>query len=120
LLAAHDAWIDAYYYCPHHVDGRIRGLATPCFYRKPLPGMLLQAARDWRIDLRRSWMIGDLSSDVEAGRTAGCRTIRVGEWREEEPVGSAHGLLEAAETIVGSSAASLRPVSATRRVGRRE
>jgi histidinol-phosphate phosphatase family protein len=45
--------------------------------RKPQPGMLLKAARRHRLDLARSWMIGDTETDVEAGRRAGCRTIRV-------------------------------------------
>ena len=45
--------------------------------RKPNPGMLLEAARDHGLDLARSWMIGDSESDIEAGRRAGCRTLRV-------------------------------------------
>jgi D-glycero-D-manno-heptose 1,7-bisphosphate phosphatase len=45
----------------------------PC--RKPKPGMLLEAARKWGVDLAASWMVGDRASDVEAGRAAGCRTI---------------------------------------------
>jgi D-glycero-D-manno-heptose 1,7-bisphosphate phosphatase len=61
---------DAIYFCPH---GRDAG----CACRKPLPGMLLQAAREHRIDLAASWMIGDSESDIEAGRAAGCRTILI-------------------------------------------
>ncbi len=57
-------------YCPHDVD--------ECSCRKPKPGMLLALAARHDIDLGRSWMIGDSESDVEAGRRAGCRTIRVG------------------------------------------
>ena len=45
--------------------------------RKPNPGLLLGAAREHRLDLTRSWMIGDTESDVLAGLRAGCRTIRV-------------------------------------------
>lgn len=45
--------------------------------RKPNPGMLLGAARDLDLDLERSWMIGDTETDIEAGRRAGCKTIRV-------------------------------------------
>jgi D-glycero-D-manno-heptose 1,7-bisphosphate phosphatase len=64
------ATIDAIYYCPHE--------ARPaCSCRKPRPGMLLQAARTFDIDLAASWMIGDSESDVEAGRTAGCSTARL-------------------------------------------
>jgi len=46
--------------------------------RKPNPGLLLAAARDHGLDVRRSWMIGDHERDIEAGRRAGCRTVRVG------------------------------------------
>lgn len=47
--------------------------------RKPGPGMILKAAEQHGLDLSRSWMIGDQESDVEAGRNAGCKTIRVAE-----------------------------------------
>jgi D-glycero-D-manno-heptose 1,7-bisphosphate phosphatase len=61
---------DAVYYCPHDNDFQ-------CACRKPRPGMLLAAAQDRGIDLAASWMIGDSESDVLAGRSAGCRTIRI-------------------------------------------
>jgi D-glycero-D-manno-heptose 1,7-bisphosphate phosphatase len=57
-------------YCPH--DG------NECECRKPKPGMLLEAAKRYLLDLERSWMIGDSARDVEAGHAAGCRTILVG------------------------------------------
>lgn len=67
-LAAAGAALDAIYYCPHMpADG------APCKCRKPLPGMILQAAKEHDIDLGRSVMIGDKPSDVQAGRAAGCR-----------------------------------------------
>jgi len=47
-------------------------MRTPCDCRKPAPGMLLELAAKWRIDLATSVMIGDRDSDVEAGRAAGC------------------------------------------------
>jgi D-glycero-D-manno-heptose 1,7-bisphosphate phosphatase len=62
---------DAVYYCPHDTE-------PPCRCRKPQPGMLLVAAQDCGIDLAASWMVGDSESDVEAGRRAGCKTIRIG------------------------------------------
>jgi D-glycero-D-manno-heptose 1,7-bisphosphate phosphatase len=46
-----------------------------CECRKPLPGMLLQAARDFQVELTSSWMVGDRASDIQAGRAAGCRTV---------------------------------------------
>jgi len=48
-----------------------------CACRKPKPGLLIDAARDWHIDLSRSFMIGDRWRDVEAGRAAGCRTFLI-------------------------------------------
>lgn len=50
-----------------------------CTCRKPQPGLLLEAARQYDLDLHACWMVGDNESDVEAGRRAGCRTIRVAE-----------------------------------------
>jgi histidinol-phosphate phosphatase family protein len=60
--------LDGFYYCPHLA-------ATGCSCRKPRPGLLERAAREHGIDLRASWMIGDILDDIEAGRRAGCRTI---------------------------------------------
>jgi D-glycero-D-manno-heptose 1,7-bisphosphate phosphatase len=99
LLAARGAWIDAYYYCPHHVDGIVQSFARGCQCRKPATGMLERAAAEWAIDLRQSWMIGDLPSDVEAGARSGCRVIQVGK-RRVESVGRVIGLLDAAKLIV--------------------
>ncbi len=70
--------------CLHHPDGAVAGLSGPCDCRKPAPGMLLDAARELKIDVAASWMIGDTDADVAAGRAAGCRTVLV-----EQP-GSAH------------------------------
>jgi D-glycero-D-manno-heptose 1,7-bisphosphate phosphatase len=69
-LAAAGAVITKVYYCPHDSQ-------PPCNCRKPAPGMLLKAALDYEIDLSSSWMIGDSDIDVEAGRNAGCKTIRI-------------------------------------------
>jgi len=75
-LAKTGAQVDAWYYCPHHPSGR-GSYSLPCSCRKPLPGMLLEAAVDHNIDLAESVMIGDKLADVEAGIAAGCRTILV-------------------------------------------
>jgi D-glycero-D-manno-heptose 1,7-bisphosphate phosphatase len=66
------ASIAGFYYCPHDV-----GEACTC--RKPAPGLLVAAAEELEVDLTRSVMIGDSESDVEAGRAAGCLTIRIAE-----------------------------------------
>jgi histidinol-phosphate phosphatase family protein len=66
--------IDGFYWCRHKPAGR--GVAR-CKCRKPQPGLLLSAAHTHGIDLARSWIIGDILDDVEAGHRAGCRSILV-------------------------------------------
>jgi len=77
--------IDGFYYCPHHPDGVVDGLAIVCDCRKPQPGMVRRAARERGIDPRRSWFVGDILDDVEAGNTAGCRTVLVDLGTEAPP-----------------------------------
>jgi len=77
--------IDAVYYCPHHPEGKVQELAISCECRKPKPGMLLKAAADLDLDLARSWFIGDILDDVEAGNRAGCRTVLIDLGTEHEP-----------------------------------
>lgn len=93
LLGEAHAYIDALYVCPHHPDkgfmGEIRELKVQCDCRKPKPGMLLQAAKDYRIDLAKSWMIGDSKADIQAGRAAGCHTVLLK--REEDKAGEDFG-----------------------------
>jgi D,D-heptose 1,7-bisphosphate phosphatase len=66
---------DGFYYCPHYRNAQISADSFECDCRKPQPGMLFRAAREHHLNLKKSWMIGDNDSDVEAGRRAGCRTI---------------------------------------------
>ena len=84
LLAEHNIFIDAYYYCPHHSKGVVKEYAIDCDCRKPASGMLLKAALDFDIDLSQSWMIGDILNDVEAGNAAGCNTILIDSGNETE------------------------------------
>lgn len=77
LLAAEGARFDDFRLCLHHPEGVVPELAGACDCRKPEPGMLLAAAHELGVELRRSWMVGDTDGDVEAGRAAGCRTILV-------------------------------------------
>jgi D-glycero-D-manno-heptose 1,7-bisphosphate phosphatase len=84
-LARFDVRLDGVYHCPHHPQGTIPALAVACECRKPQPGMLLRAAADLAIDLRRSWFIGDILDDVEAGNRAGCQTILVDLGTESPP-----------------------------------
>ncbi|MDI3342039.1 MAG: HAD family hydrolase [Sphaerobacter sp.] len=76
-LARGGVRLDGIYHCPHHPDGVVPALARRCACRKPAPGMLHRAARELGLDLGRSWLVGDILDDVEAGRRAGCRTVLV-------------------------------------------
>lgn len=82
LLGEKGAYLDAIYFCPHHphkgYEGERPELKIECACRKPKPGMLLQASKDFHIDLEHSWMIGDGENDVMAGKNAGCRTALIG------------------------------------------
>lgn len=81
LLGKEGAFIDGLYFCPHHPDsgfeGEVKELKIDCDCRKPKPGMLLQAAKDFNIDLYQSFMIGDSDNDMAAGSAAGCKCIRI-------------------------------------------
>lgn len=85
MLARDGVRFDAIYHCPHHTAGVVERFAIKCECRKPAPGMLLQAARDLDLDLARSWFVGDVLDDVEAGRRAGCRTVLVDLGSEGRP-----------------------------------
>jgi D-glycero-D-manno-heptose 1,7-bisphosphate phosphatase len=102
LLGAEGARLDDFRLCLHHPEGVVPELSGECDCRKPAPGMLLAAAEALRLDLRRSWMVGDTDGDVQAGRAAGCRTILV----EHPP--SAHKRTAALEpdVVVGDLAAA--------------
>jgi D,D-heptose 1,7-bisphosphate phosphatase len=64
-------------YCPHHPAAAVPAFRKFCACRKPNPGLLVRARARLGIDLERSWMVGDLLDDVEAGVRAGCRTALV-------------------------------------------
>lgn len=70
------AHVDAWFFCPHHPDGR-GSYSLPCTCRKPLPGMLKEASLRNGLCLDTSFMIGDKLADVGAGMSAGCSTILV-------------------------------------------
>jgi D-glycero-D-manno-heptose 1,7-bisphosphate phosphatase len=83
-LIQYGVTLDGFYYCPHSPDGMISRYAISCTCRKPMPGMLLRAAKEHGIDLEQSWMIGDILHDVEAGRRAGCGTVLIDNGNETE------------------------------------
>ena len=110
LLGKQGAYIDALYYCPHHPHkgyaGEVEALKIDCDCRKPKPGMLIQASRDFNIDLGRSYMIGDGENDVKCGLAAGCHTVLISEGENEEnrEYGqdiTTMSLLEAVQKILG-------------------
>ena len=102
LLGEDGAYLDAIYFCPHHpdkgFDGEIPELKFDCDCRKPKPGMLIKAAKEFNIDLTKSWMVGDSDSDIMAGKNAGCSTVLIGESDENM---CASNLLEAVDYIIG-------------------
>lgn len=67
--------IDAVYFCPYHPEHGIGQYRRDSDCRKPAPGMLLQAQREWDIDMQRSILVGDKPSDMAAGRAAGVKTL---------------------------------------------
>ena len=77
-LARHGCVLDGEYYCLHHPDALVKKYRLDCDCRKPKPGLLLRAARENGVDLRKSFFVGDALADVKAGRAAGCRTILLG------------------------------------------
>lgn len=70
LLQTGGTNIDDLAYCPH--------FDQQCECRKPQPGLILNLAKKHQVDLAQSWMIGDRQTDIEAGISAGCRTIKIG------------------------------------------
>lgn len=113
LLGLEGAYIDGLYFCPHHphkgYKGEITELKIECDCRKPKPGMLLKAARDFNINLNNSWMIGDSERDIKAGQNAGCKTILIN-YDVNKNFGqdlSTSNLLEAVQKIVSDSKENL-------------
>lgn len=112
LLGGHSVYLDGFYYCPNHPEGALERYRLNCGNRKPAPGMLLQAAEDFRIDLSASWMLGDILHDVEAGNRAGCKSILINNGNETEwlwnefnhPQFTATNINQAAEFILNSQA----------------
>lgn len=76
-LRKQGARIDAMYYCPHHPRAIVKKYRIACVCRKPRPGMLRQAAKKFGVNLKRSFMIGDSSKDILAGKYAHMKTILV-------------------------------------------
>jgi histidinol-phosphate phosphatase family protein len=112
LVADCGAALAGFYYCPHHPGGSVADYAIACGCRKPQPGLIVRAAAELGIDVERSWMVGDILNDVEAGRRAGCRTVLLDNGNETEwlrppqrrPDFVAADLAEAARLILAADA----------------
>ncbi|MDB4902366.1 MAG: hydrolase, HAD-superfamily, subfamily [Mucilaginibacter sp.] len=108
MLNNYGIMLSGFYYCPHHPQGKIEPYAIDCDCRKPKPGLLLKAATELDIDLSASWMIGDILNDIEAGNSAGCKSILIDngnetEWMMNEirrPIAKVRNIDEAAEYII--------------------
>ena len=84
LLFRENLTLEGFYYCPHDPLATLAPYAIECHCRKPHPGLLLKASFEHMIDLRASWVIGDVLHDVEAGNRAGCRTVLLDNGKESE------------------------------------
>lgn len=78
LLAEAGARIDGEYYCLHHPEAKLPELRVHCDCRKPKPGLLIKAAKDFDLNLGECYMIGDGITDVMAGQAVGCKTVLIG------------------------------------------
>lgn len=115
-LARDGARIDAIYYCAHHPSVGEPPYRFDCDCRKPMPGLISRAARDFEIELSESWMVGDRYSDIQLARNAGVKSAFVlsgygrGEWEHqratwtEQPDLVGENLLAAVEAIVTPAA----------------
>lgn len=116
LLAAEGTGVDAVYYCPYLAtdEAVVPQYRRESELRKPRPGMLFQAAREFSLDLRASWAVGDAERDVEAGRSAGCRTVRIalpaGEPTRADFTES--NLLAAAQRVIAEPVEAAAPIRA--------
>lgn len=111
-LAAEGARLDGIYVCPHHPEAKVAEHRLACRCRKPLPGLLEQAAAELHLDLSRSFMVGDRWSDIDCGIQAGAAPVLVltgygrgelefiGTQKKNQPVLIAENLPEAVERII--------------------
>jgi D-glycero-D-manno-heptose 1,7-bisphosphate phosphatase len=118
-LESGGARLDAIYYCAHHPSVGEPPYRLDCDCRKPKPGLISRAAKDFDINLEMSWMVGDRYSDVELARNAGVRSVFVmsgygrGEWEHQranwiqQPDLVAENLLEAVGHIISVEYADL-------------
>jgi D-glycero-D-manno-heptose 1,7-bisphosphate phosphatase len=90
ILTSSGIHFTEYYYCYHHPKGIVPEYSLACECRKPKPYFLLKAARDYGVDLKHSWIIGDRDSDIECGKAAGTRTILIEELHSSRSRGTSN------------------------------
>ncbi|MDD4923411.1 MAG: HAD family hydrolase [Dehalococcoidales bacterium] len=83
-LGRANTFVDDEFYCLHHPQAVVPDLKVVCDCRKPKPGLIKEAASELGIDLEASWMVGDGLTDIQAGKSAGCRTILIGKEKCEQ------------------------------------
>ncbi|MCP4758589.1 MAG: HAD family hydrolase [Planctomycetes bacterium] len=90
-------------WCPFHPTGTVPRFTREHPWRKPAPGMLLEAANRHDLDLTRSWLIGDQDRDIAAGLAVGCRSVLLGAAAGDPPPDVvAQTMQEAADAILGA------------------
>jgi len=103
MLGAEGAEVDGIYACTHHPKGTVPEYSVDCDCRKPLPGLLEQAAMEHGVDLTASFMIGDTLRDLQAGHAAGAQSVLVltgkGRAIESEPHGAIHVAADLAAAV---------------------
>jgi D-glycero-D-manno-heptose 1,7-bisphosphate phosphatase len=92
MLIKNDINITHYYYCFHHPEGTHPVYSIKCKCRKPAPGFIIQASKQYDLDLTKSWIIGDKDTDIECGKNAGTHGIKLSD---------SMSLQQAYEIIVG-------------------
>jgi D-glycero-D-manno-heptose 1,7-bisphosphate phosphatase len=84
LFQDHGLKLSGFYYCPHDPNAKLEAYRINCKCKKPKPGMLLNAAEEHQLNLKWSWMIGDILHDIEAGNRAGCKSVLINNGNETE------------------------------------
>ena len=107
-LADRDVDLDGIYFCPHHPTAGVGEYRQECTCRKPAPGMLLDAAKDLKIDLANSYMVGDKAGDLQAAKAAGVGhkvLVRTGKTVTEEAIALADEVQDSLLTFAKSAPA---------------
>jgi D-glycero-D-manno-heptose 1,7-bisphosphate phosphatase len=105
--------VDRFYYCPYHPDAVLEEYRRDHPWRKPQPGMLLQAAHDLDLDLGDCWLVGDQARDIAAGHAAGCRTVLISarSGGDPQPTLTAPSFDRAVDAIIDAAAESPARIS---------